>query len=426
MTRADHRNTASTIEAQALQNSAESPLKILMVAPTSFFGDYGGHIRMYEETLALQKAGHKVIFVTYHMGRNLDGFDIRRTPPLPYRSNYEVGSSRHKIAFDAFLFIRTLQVALKERPDVIHGHMHEGALIGAPIARLLKIPLIFDYQGSLTGEMVDHDFLDPQGKLFPWLVRLERRICEMAGVILTSSSRAQELLRFDFGIDPTNIAALPDCIDTSRFNPGLFDKTNRDALRVELGIPLDVPIVAYLGLLADYQGTDHILRAAALLKLQGVKVHFLIMGWPSVEFYRTMAVDLGVADMVTFTGKVRYDLAPRYLSIGDIFVSAKMSSTEGSGKVLNYMAMGRPTVAYDSQVHREYLGDAGIYPPSGDVEALSAEIGALLQDPKRSRALGKALRERAETHFSWKSSMQMVVGKYRMLIAKRAKSKRVA
>jgi glycosyltransferase involved in cell wall biosynthesis len=50
-------------------------------------------------------------------------------------------------------------------------------------------------------------------------------------------------------------------------------------------------------------------------------------------------------------------------------VSPKFSATEGSGKVLNYMALGQPIVAYDTPVHREYLGEAGVYAPAGDVEA---------------------------------------------------------
>jgi hypothetical protein len=45
--------------------------------------------------------------------------------------------------------------------------MHEGALIGGLLARLLRVPLVFDFQGSMTGEMVDHNFLRRDGRLFP-------------------------------------------------------------------------------------------------------------------------------------------------------------------------------------------------------------------------------------------------------------------
>ncbi|MEM7802882.1 MAG: glycosyltransferase family 1 protein, partial [Chloroflexota bacterium] len=101
--------------------------KVLMIAPTSFFSDYGGHIRILEETLALQSIQNRITIATYYKGRDLEGIDIRRTAKLPYRTEYEVGSSRHKLVFDIYLMIKSLRIAFKERPDIIHAHMHEGA-----------------------------------------------------------------------------------------------------------------------------------------------------------------------------------------------------------------------------------------------------------------------------------------------------------
>ena len=390
-------------------------LKILMIAPTSYFSDYGGHIRIFEETVALQAQGHRVTVVTYQQGRDLPGFDIRRTLPVPYRADYEVGSSRHKVAFDILLAWEALRVALLVRPDVIHGHMHEGALIGAVLARLLRKPLVFDFQGSLTGEMVDHGYLKPRTFIYYWMHRLEKAICRWSPAILTSSIRAKRLLMREFEVEEERIQPLPDCVDLERFDPALFSAEQRDQLRTQLGIPKDRLIVTYLGLLADYQGTHHLVRAAKILKEQGHNIHFLIMGYPSVEVYADLAASLDILDRVTFTGKVPYDDAPYYLSIGDISVSAKMSATEGSGKVLNYMAMAQPIVAYDSQVHREYLGEFGIYPPSGDVIAFSADIAKLAADPARRRKLGQSLRQRAADHYNWGVAARDIVALYQKL-----------
>ncbi|MCW5853786.1 MAG: glycosyltransferase, partial [Anaerolineae bacterium] len=161
-----------------------------MVAPTSFFGDYGCHVRILEETRVLQALGYRVTIVTYARGRDLPDVTIRRTPPLPWRAHYEVGSSRHKFAFDAYLGTTVLRTALQERPTLVHGHLHEGALIGYPAARLLRVPLIFDYQGSLTGEMLDHGFIQP-GSRAERLARWgEARINGLADRVVTSSARA--------------------------------------------------------------------------------------------------------------------------------------------------------------------------------------------------------------------------------------------
>jgi glycosyltransferase involved in cell wall biosynthesis len=159
-----------------------------------------------------------------------------------------------------------------------------------------------------------------------------------------------------------------------------------------------------------------LIETAARLKEQGDDVHFLIMGYPEVERYKHLAGQLGVADRVTLTGKIDYELAPRYLSLGDIAISTKMSATEGSGKVLNYMAMGQPVVAFDTPVHREYLGELGVYAPIGDIGALASAIRPLLLDPSRRQSLGGRLRDRAIEQYSWLEAGKRITDTYEFII----------
>jgi glycosyltransferase involved in cell wall biosynthesis len=378
------------------------PLRILMIAPTSFFSDYGGHIRILEETRVLQDFGHHVAIVTYYKGSDMPGLDIRRTMPLPWRTDYEVGSSRHKLAFDVLLAVQSLRDALRFRPDVIHGHMHEGALIGGVLSRLLKVPLIFDFQGSLTAEMVDHHFLKANGSVFNLVHRVERFISRrLPNAILTSSIQAGNLLQDEFQVNPAIINPLPDCADTEHFRPNLFAPVEIQSLRQSLNIPQDAVIVAYLGLLTDYQGIPYLINSASILREAGENVHFLIMGYPNVDQYRMMAANMGVAASVTFTGKVEYRDAAKYLALGDIAVAPKISASEGSGKLLNYMAMAQPVVAFDTPVHREYLADLGIYAPVADTRAFAAAIQQLAHDPQERTKLGHKLRLRALDQYNW-------------------------
>lgn len=386
-----------------------------MVAPTSFFNDYGGHIRILEETLALQELGYQITIATYYKGNDVPEVDIRRTHPLPWHAEYEVGSSRHKIAFDFFLCAKVLHLGFKLRPDIVHGHMHEGALIGATISRILKVPLVFDFQGSLTGEMVDHHFLEPTGFYHKWVWRLERLIDHLPQAIITSSLHAQILLKCEFGVDSKRITPLPDCVDTTRFDPARFSKNEVTQLKEELGIPLEHPIVVYLGLLADYQGTELLINAARILKERGLSVSFLIMGYPRVGYYRQLARDLGVSNRVLLTGKIAYDDAPRYLAIGDIAISAKVSNTEGSGKVLNYMAMSQPVIASDTPVHREYLADLGEYVRPGHATEIADSIARMLDDPVAWKQKGARLRKRAVENYSWKVAAQSIARIYNSL-----------
>lgn len=406
---------AAKREVRAKAVAVERPLRILMIAPTSFFSDYGGHIRILEETYTLQGMGHEVAIVTYYKGSDMPGLDIRRTAPLPWRAEYEVGSSRHKIAFDVYLAWQSLMEAIRFKPDVIHGHMHEGALIGGVLAKLLRRPLVFDFQGSMTAEMTDHNFLRKDGRRYRLAFRLENFINKMPQAILTSSLKATRLLEEQFQLPSDRLVPLPDCANPRRFDPDQFTPEMKQQLRQQLGLPTDTPIVAYLGLLTDYQGIPHLIEAAARLKQAGEKVHFLIMGYPNVVHYKTIAQQRGVSDFMTFTGKVQYQHAPAYLSLGDIAVAPKMSTSEGSGKLLNYMALGQPVVAYDSAVHREYLGDLGIYAPSGDVAAFTEAIATLLHQPERRQELGQQLRQRALQTYSWQKAGEQIVSLYKQL-----------
>lgn len=388
-----------------------------MIAPTSFFSDYGGHIRILEETRALQARGVEVAIVTYYKGNDVPGLDIRRTAPLPWHTDYEVGSSRHKLAFDVYLGVKAAGEMRRFRPDVVHGHMHEGALIGGVLARLAGVPLVFDFQGSLTAEMVDHHFLDPDGIIYPWAYRVESAITRrLPDAILTSSGRAAALLQEQFAVPAARIHNLPDCADATTFDPARFPFAPADhPLRAQYGIPRHATVVGYLGLLTDYQGIPHLIEAAANLRQRGQDVHFLVMGYPNVESYQMAAHARGVEETVTFTGRVPFRDAPYYLAACDIAVAPKMSSSEGSGKLLNYMAMGLPIVAYDTPVNREYLAEWGVYAPPGDVAALAEAIAALAADAARRRAVGLALRERVVAEFSWSSAGERILALYNHL-----------
>ena len=388
-----------------------------MVAPTSFFLDYGCHVRILEEVRALQRLGHQITLVTYYRGSDLPDLEIIRTRPVPWREDYEVGSSLHKIAFDGLLTWTGMGVALSRRFDLIHGHLHEGALIGYFISRLKRIPLVADLQGSMTSEMVDHRFLDPHGPWYRWVRLLERRIVHLPDTIVTSTRMTATILEQEFHCAGSKIRPLPDCVNLDLFRPDVLSSREVSERRRGLGIPPHRPVVAYLGLLADYQGTPLLLRAARELRKRGVEAHFLIMGFPGVEHYRQTAADLDVSDRVTFTGRVPYGAAPAHLALGDIAVAPKLSATEGAGKILNYMAMGLPTVAFDTPISREYLGALGTYAaPVGDPRALADAIEGVLETPGRFAEVGQALRQRASHRFSWDQAGHDLLDVYRVAL----------
>jgi glycosyltransferase involved in cell wall biosynthesis len=240
------------------------------------------------------------------------------------------------------------------------------------------------------------------------------------------------LLERDFNCSAHRVHPLPDCVDVDFLRPGQFNCEEITSRKAALSIPADCPVIVYLGLLTDYQGIPLLLQAARILKQREMDAHFLIMGFPNVDHYQQMAADLGVTDRTTFTGKMSYEEIPAYLALGDVAAAPKLSDTEGCGKILNYMAMALPTVAFDTPVSREYMGPLGVYAgQAGDhaarasalASALADAIAGLLNNPQRRTELGQKLRARAARNFSWERAGQHLLNIYHAVLAHRSGGK---
>jgi glycosyltransferase involved in cell wall biosynthesis len=160
-------------------------------------------------------------------------------------------------------------------------------------------------------------------------------------------------------------------------------------------------VVIYIGLLTEYQGIDLLLEAVPLVIQESPRVKFLIVGYPNEDLYRKKSKALGVEKWVHFTGKVPHEELPRYLSLADVAVSPKISTTEANLKLFSYLAMGLPTVVFDSPVNREILGNLGIYAAARDAKSLAQALAEILQDRSRARQLGAQGRAKAISDYSW-------------------------
>jgi len=381
-----------------------------MLAPTPYFSDRGCHVRIYEEAMALTRLGHEVCIVTYHLGRDMPGVSVVRIPNIPWYKKLEAGPSWQKPFLDLLLLFKAFKTASSFRPHLIHAHLHEGTLLGYVLKRILRLPLLFDYQGSLSGESLNHGFFRDRSLLQRLFVKLERAIDHCADFIITSSTGGRSELIRDWGIAPERVSALIDGVDTDIFKP-----CSRSEARRELKIPEEARVVVYLGLFSRYQGVDILLDAIVHVRREIAGVHFLLMGFPD-EDYRRLAREIGVDDIVTFTGRVPYHLAPLYLSAGDIAVSPKLARTEANGKLFNYMACGLPTVLFDGEVNREIFADNGIYAEYGDVNSLAVCIATTLNDKALLAELAQRGRKMAVELHSWDARASELDGIYQHLL----------
>lgn len=382
---------------------------ILMIAPTPFFADRGCHVQIYEQVKSLQKLGCRLTICTYHLGRDLPGLNMERIINIPWYKKLDAGPSFHKIYLDLLLFIKSLKIALKTKPDIIHGHLHEGALIGFFVSRLTKTPLLFDSQGSLTEEMKAHNFFKGNKLFYRFMYLLEKGINNLPDMVVTQSTDMVRDLQEIFDVPENKVFLTLDGVDTDEFRPGLETKD----IQREFNIPPDKKIVVYLGLLNEYQGVDCLLKAIPPVLERRPDIHFLIMGYPNVEEYKKMAEGLGVSRNITFTGRIDYKDAPRYILLGDVAVSPKLSKTEANGKVYNYMACGLPVVVFDTPVNREILGDLGVYAKKlGDHESLADAILKIVNDTTLAEDLGRESRKRSIEKFSWDNVAMRLINCY--------------
>src|SRR5438309_6312961 len=114
-------STVATPAQAAIPDGAEhngdvAGLRVLAIAPTPFFGDYGCHVRIVEEVTALGRLGIETSIATYPFGHDLPDLRIRRAVRLLGKRSVDPGSSFRKFPMDAALAALAFRVAATERP----------------------------------------------------------------------------------------------------------------------------------------------------------------------------------------------------------------------------------------------------------------------------------------------------------------------
>jgi len=381
-----------------------------MIAPTPFFADRGCHKRIYEEARELQHRGHQVIICTYHLGRDMEGIQTERIINIPWYKKLEAGPSWHKFYLDLLLFLKALRVSLREKPDIFHGHLHEGALIAKILGWIFRRPMVFDAQGSLVAELQDHGFISEKGVLFRFFLWLEKLVYRLSDRIIISSHQAHRLIRKKFALPEEKALPIVDGVNLDTFKSAYSFK----GLKKKWKLPLRKKIVIYVGILNHYQGAEYIIASLKHLLAMRKDVHFLIIGFPQ-QPYQKLAEEEGLKNYLTFTGRIPYTEVPRYYCLAQVAISPKLSISEANGKLLEYMAMGLPSVVFDSQVSREILGELGFYAKMRDAFSFAQQIDSALRLQEENGDLKERLRKRAEELFSWESRVKEILSIYHSL-----------
>ncbi len=396
-----------------MAGAGSTPARVLVIAPTPFFADRGCHVRIYEEVRLLQQLGMRVEVCTYHLGRDPEGIPTHRSLRVPWYRKLGPGPSWHKPYLDLLLLARTVSVARRFRPAVIHGHLHEGALIGALVAKLFRVPCIADYQGSLTREMASYGFGERLGlrrRLFGWV---ERAVNRLPDRIVACTSEVQRDLIDRFGVPPGRTTVVADGV-----GQGLFREPDGGARRA-LGIPDGQRVIVFLGVLTAVQGIDILIESMTRVLQERPDTHLLVAGFPGERERAAEMERHGLGSRATFLGRVAYLDVPGVLAAADLAVTPKVSTTEGNGKLFNYMACALPVVAFDNPVNRAILGDDGLYVQKQSADAFAEGVlEALDRPPDALEALGRRLQARARAEHSWERNRPVMAEIYRELLGR--------
>lgn len=388
-------------------------MKILHIAPTPFFADRGCHIRVHGEITALQRLGHEVTLVTYHLGRDVPGIEARRSLKVPWYKKLDAGFSWHKFYLDGLLFWTALRAAIKNRPDVIHAHLHEGAAIGWLVSlcvSMRRIPVVFDVQGSLTGELEVYGSLGRMRRLLFLFAWGERLICRLPDFFVCSSEANARFIQETCKVPGARIQVLREAM-LDEFCNG----DNGDDLRGRLGIDAAAEVVIFTGALLAAKGIGYLLEAVPHVLAERPGALFVLVGYP-VEDCQSDIEQTGLGHAIRLLGRVDYFQLPSYLAMANVAVDPKMEgSGEGSGKITNYMGAGLPVVCFDTLSNRAILGESGVYASPGSATDLAQEITGLLSDPDRARRLGARNKQRVIEEYSWRSRGELLDSIYAKL-----------
>lgn len=384
-------------------------MKILVIAPTPFFADRGTHIRILEEALALEKRGHKITIATYHIGKEIDQdvdtkIDVRRIKRLLFwYKKLEAGPDWQKIILDVMLIRKAFYLARTQRPDIIHGHLHEGVLIGWIVKKVLfwrKIKLVADFHGSLTKEMASHSYLRG-GILRKIFFEIEKWIDNLGDEAITSSEEnSKDIVKIRKSHEVVTV------LDGA--NLSYYEKlSDKNELKKELELPLDKIIVTYTGAMMFNKGVEYLLGAILEVLNKNKNIYFVVAGFPAEDVLRFVQ-EKNLGNDVRVISPLNYFEMPKLLMASDVGVDPKDSSTmQASGKILQYMASGLPVVCFDRPNNRTYLGDGGEYAREISVSGLAESILSLIGDLQKINFKGQLNKQQIK-NFSWDISAEKI------------------
>ena len=373
--------------------------------------------RVWQEACALRAAGYVVSIICptghgcEHKFEAIDGIHIYRYN-LPVEASGAAGYVLEYAITLAWTFALSWRVLLTRGFDVIHACNPPDLffLIGG-FFKLFGKKFVFDHH-DLNPELYEAKF-GRRGFFHRLLLKLECWSFRTADVSL-ATNESYRRIAVERGRMP------PERVFVVRSGPSLE--------RMKILTPDDRLkrgrryLVGYVGVMGKQEGIDYLLRAVRHIVFYFGRddIHFgLVGGGTSLEAAKALAHELGVADFVTFTGRVPDGELLAMLNTADICVNPdianEMNDKSTMNKVMEYMALGKPIVQFDLAEGRYSAQGASLYARQNDALDFAEKIVELLDDPVRRTRMGEYGRRRVEDELEWRHEAPKLLAAYHAL-----------
>lgn len=348
---------------------------------------------------------------------DVDGLCFYRTPApsgtaarLPVLQQWRIISDLER---------RLDAVVEQERPDLLHAH--SPALNGVAALRVGKrrgIPVVYECRAFWEDAAADHGTSREWGPRYRLTRALESYVFRHADAVTCIC----EGLRRDIvarGIAAEKVTVIPNAVDTEQFG---LDGERDEALAASLGLG-DATVLGFIGSFYAYEGLDLAIRAMAELTETNQEVRLLLVGGgPEDARLRALVDELGLTDLVHFTGRVPHAEVQCYYGLVDVLIyprrSMRLTDLVTPLKPLEAMAQGKLVLASDVGGHRELITDRqnGRLFAAGDVSSLARAVLAMIDDRTSWQAQLDAGRRFVEQERNWPCSVARYAAVYGELI----------
>lgn len=294
---------------------------------------------------ALTKLGHEVFIITVSDNKKdyvlENNGHILRLPSVNLANCYD-----YKMT--SVYPIKAVNMIKKMNLDVIHSNVEfTVGIFARVVSEQLSIPLVHtyhtnweDYTHYITKNKKILD--DICKKLLKYLVVFfeDKTVTEL----IVPSNKIYNLFKDKYKFTK-NIHIIQTGIETSKFYKENFNQKDINSLKKKLGIKKKDFVVMTVSRLAKEKSVDRIINNHKELVKKYSNMKLLIVGdGPDIDKLKEEAKSLGVSDSVIFTGKVPLNDIPIYYQLGNVFVTASKSETQGL-TVVEAISSSLPVVA---------------------------------------------------------------------------------